>query len=76
MIDDIKHEVMVNFLFQQQCSSLWIGDGGGKLEGVVLKKSKGLYLACPQQLVETPFGQACAALNVQVRNFSNDLGRV
>jgi len=66
MIEDIKHEVMVNFLFQQQCSSLWIGDGGGELEGVLLRKGKGHYLSCPPQLIEAPFGLGCAALNVQV----------
>jgi hypothetical protein len=66
MIDEIKHEVMVNFLFQRQCSSLWIGDGCGELEGVMLRKTKGVYLSCPPQLIETVFGQACLALNVQV----------
>jgi hypothetical protein len=68
MIDEIKHEVMVNFLFQQQCSSLWIGDDSGELEGVLLRKSMGVYLSCPPQLVETLFGRACLALNVQVSN--------
>lgn len=65
-MDDIKHEVMVNYLFQQQCSSLWVGDGSGQVEGVMLRKSRGHYLSCPPQLVDSPFGQACAALNVQV----------
>ena len=66
MIDEIKHEVMVNFLFQKQCSSLWIGDGAGELEGVMLRKSKGVYLSCPPQLIDTTFGHVCIALNVQV----------
>lgn len=66
MIDEIKHEVMVNFLFQKQCSSLWIGDGGGVMEGVMLRKSKGVYLSCPAQLADTTFGRACIAMNVQV----------
>jgi hypothetical protein len=66
MMEDIKHEVMVNYLFQQQCSALWVGDGSGQFEGVMLRKSKGLYMSCPPQLVESPFGMACAALNVQV----------
>lgn len=66
MIDEIKHEVMVNFLYQKQCSALWIGDGGGECEGVMLRKSKGVYLACPPQLVNTVFGRACAGLGVQV----------
>ena len=66
MIDEIKHEVMVNFLFREQCSAMWVGDGGGELEGVMLRKSKGNYLSCPPQLIYTTFGQACVALNVQV----------
>jgi hypothetical protein len=67
MMDDIKHEVMVNYLFQQQCSALWVGDGSGLVEGVVLRKSRGNYLACPPQLAESPFAEACSALNIQVR---------
>jgi len=66
MMEDIKHEVMVNYLFQQQCSALWVGDGSGQLEGVMLRKAKGFYMSCPPQLVDSPFGLACAALNVQV----------
>ncbi|KAH0239210.1 hypothetical protein KCU71_g24255, partial [Aureobasidium melanogenum] len=30
-MDDIKHEVMVNYLFQQQCARLWVGDGSGEV---------------------------------------------
>lgn len=65
MMDDIKHEVMVNYLFQQQCSALWVGDGSGNLEGVMLRKARNFYMSCPPQLVDSPFGMACAALNVQ-----------
>lgn len=64
--EDIKHEVMVNYLFQQQCSSMWVGDGSGQVEGVMLRRSRGNYISCPPQLVESPFGNACEALNVQV----------
>lgn len=66
MLDEIKHEVMVNYLYQQQCSQLWVSDGSGEIEGVLLRKSRGQYMACPPQLVHSPFAQACAALNVQV----------
>jgi len=65
-IDDIKHEVMVNYLYQQQCSHLWVSDGSGELEGVLLRKSRGSYMACPPQLVQSAFAAACNALNVQV----------
>jgi len=65
-LDDIKHEVMVNYLYQQQCSHLWVSDGSGEIEGVLLRKSKNTYMACPPQLGSTPFAAACAALNVRV----------
>lgn len=65
-IDDIKHEVMVNYLYQQQCSHLWVSDGSGEGEGVVLRKARNHYLACPPQLANSSFAIACAELNVQV----------
>jgi hypothetical protein len=65
-LDDIKHEVMVNYLYQQQCSHLWVSDGSGEIEGVLLRKSKNTYMACPPQLGSSPLAAACAGLNVQV----------
>lgn len=64
-LDDIKHEVMVNYLYQQQCSHLWVSDGSGEIEGVLLRKSRNTYMACPPQLGSSAFAAACAALNVQ-----------
>lgn len=58
---------MVNYLYQQQCSHLWVSDGSGEIEGVLLRKTRGQYMACPPQLGSSPFAIACAALNVQVR---------
>ncbi len=71
MVDEIKHEVMVNYLHQQQCGHMWVADGSGQLEGVVLKKYRGEYLACPPELVHSEFGMACQALNVQVSHPSS-----
>jgi hypothetical protein len=65
-MEEIKHEVMVNYLFQQQCGRLWVGDGSGELEGVLLRKSRGNYMACPPQLANSAFAYHCAQLNVQV----------
>lgn len=69
MLDEIKHEVMVNYLYQQQCSQLWVSDGSGEIEGVLLRKARGHYMACPPQLINSPFAMACCALNVQVCQF-------
>lgn len=68
-VDDIKHEVMVNYLYQQQCSRLWVSDGSGEVEGVLLRKVRGQYLACPPQLADSPFAMACTTLNVPVGTF-------
>lgn len=68
-VDEIKHEVMVNYLHQQQCSNMWVEDSiSGKIEGVLLRKSKGQYMACPPPLVGSDFANACAQLNCQVSN--------
>ena len=72
-VDDIKHEVMCNYLYQQQCSHLWVSDGSGELEGVLLRKSRNEYMACPPQLVTSVFAQAMATLNCQVSLLSPGL---
>ena len=65
-IDEIKHEVMVNYLHQQQCSSLWVHDNSGEMEGVLLRKSRNNYMACPPALVNSRFAQAVSILNAPV----------
>src|SRR5688572_12683344 len=71
MIDDIKHEVMVSYLYQQQSSQLWVnpnqapGESNGN-EGVLLRKSKGHYMACPPSLSNSLLAEACSVLNVHV----------
>lgn len=66
VLNGIKHEVMVNYLYQQQCARLWVSDGNGDSEGVILRKTRTQYLACPPQLAYTPFARAMASLGVQV----------
>jgi hypothetical protein len=65
-LDEIKHEVLVNYLYQQQCSRLWVSDGSGEVEGVLLRKARNQYLACPPALTGSVFAMVCAELNVQV----------
>lgn len=64
MMEDIRHEVMVNYLFQQQCSSMWVGSGSGESEGVLVRKSKNRYLACPANLIQSQFAGGVMALNL------------
>lgn len=68
--DEIKYEVILNHLFQRQCSSLWIDDISGFSEGTVVRKSKGVYMCCPPALEHSPFTEAMCALNVQVSHLS------
>lgn len=70
-LDDIKHEVMVNYLYQQQCSRLWVSDGNGVLEGVVVRKTADHYMSCPPELATSPFALSMAALGVQVSSLSS-----
>ena len=65
-INDIKCEVMVNWLHSQQEEKLWTA--GEEEEGVVLKKSRGMYTCSPADLADDQAGffQAVQTLNVRV----------
>ncbi|KAF2708210.1 hypothetical protein K504DRAFT_434457 [Pleomassaria siparia CBS 279.74] len=66
LMGDIKYEVMVNHLFQQQSLKLWIRDVSGGMEGVMIRKSRGNYFACPPALAHSAFAYYCSLLNVHV----------
>lgn len=67
---DIRHEVMLNFLYQKQCSSLWIDPASEmQCEGTVLRKARGQYIACPPSILDSAFAAGCTALNLQVSNY-------
>ena len=70
-IRDIKADVMINWLHQQQLEKMW--GNGGQSEGVVLKKSRDNYTCCPPELAnyQGDFFDAVRALNVRVRNLFN-----
>lgn len=67
-IRDMKCDVMVNWLYQQQMEMLWTA--GGPDEGVLLKKARGEYACCPADMAEMDqelgFYQAIEMLNVRV----------
>lgn len=67
LIDEIKHQVVINHLYQQQCGSLWIRDVVQDIEGVMIRKRKGEYLYKPPGLEGSSFADAMAMLNVQVK---------
>lgn len=61
-LTNLKHEVMVNYLYQKQATKMWIGYQD--VEGAILRRGKGDYIACPPQLLNTPFAQACREMNL------------
>lgn len=65
-INEMKADVVVNWLHQQQMERLWTSGAGD--EGVVLKKSKGSYTCCPSYIINEPQGffEAIQAINVRV----------
>lgn len=65
-VDEIKHQVMLNRLYQQQRSQLWINDLSGQAEGVMLRKDRNNYMFSPPSLAHSAFAHAMKLLNVQV----------
>lgn len=63
-MEELRHEIIANYLFQQQCAIMWIGDGSGETEGVLVRKSRANYLACPPDLILSSFAQSVVALNL------------
>jgi hypothetical protein len=66
-LTDIKCDVMVNWLQQQQLENMW--SGGGPNEGVILKKRAHEFVSSPSTLSEESGGyfDAIRLLNVKVR---------
>ncbi|PQE05755.1 glycosyltransferase family 2 protein [Rutstroemia sp. NJR-2017a BVV2] len=62
---DIKSDVMVSYLHQQQLEKMWASGAAG--EGVILKKSKGNFTCFPTQLETDPGGlfEAVKLMNVK-----------
>lgn len=70
---DIKTDVMVNWLHQQQMERLWSSEFPG--EGVVLKKARGSFACSPPKLRSEAFYDNVVAMNVRVNiDFSLSFG--
>ena len=65
-IVDLKVEMMCNWLNQQQLEKMW--SSGRADEGVLLKKYRGDYVACPEDLRNKEGGifEAVSRMNVRV----------
>ncbi|OMP82842.1 Glucans biosynthesis glucosyltransferase H [Diplodia seriata] len=64
-IHDIRHDIIINHLYEKQVGARWIQDFSGEVEGVMLKKARGEYMTFPENLVESNLAQSIATLNVQ-----------
>ncbi|KAF8865138.1 hypothetical protein BDZ45DRAFT_684657 [Acephala macrosclerotiorum] len=60
---DIKNDVMVNWLHQQQLEKLWAMENGS--EGVILKKGRGDFACSPAVLRHNVFYSQVVAMNVR-----------
>jgi hypothetical protein len=65
-LDVVKHQVMVNYLYQQQGNNGWRSNDESLSQGILLRLSKDSYLTHPPQLAESALAQALKNLNVQV----------
>ena len=66
-MSDTRCEIMVSWLHQQQIEKTWF-DSRAKDQGVVIKRSKGDYVSCPENVADEPdgFRRAIEILNVRV----------
>ncbi|KAH0556981.1 hypothetical protein GP486_005230 [Trichoglossum hirsutum] len=65
-VAEIKADVFVNWLYQEQLANLWANRASG--EGIVLKKKRGVYSCCPPELRchEGGLFKAVESMNVSV----------
>lgn len=52
-------------MYQQQASKLWIDEREDLEQGILIRKSRGTYVAAPPDLAYSRFAANCSALNVQ-----------
>jgi hypothetical protein len=73
-INDMRAEIMCNYLHQQQLKKMW--SNGGREEGVLLKKSRREYTSCPSdlQLRRNGLFDAVKRLNVRVCGWAQPSG--
>lgn len=64
--EDIKHDVMCNYIAQQQRTNQWIDEHSGTYQGVMIRKRLGVYSAAPRALAASHFAHKCTQLNLQV----------
>lgn len=64
--DEVQRDIILSYLFQKQCISMWIQDLAGSSEGVVLKHARNEFLTMPLTLKGSPYHKAIISLNAKV----------
>jgi hypothetical protein len=64
--DAVKHQVMINYLYQQQSNNGWRSSNENQPQGIILRLSKDNYLSHPLQFAESTLAEALMNLNAQV----------
>lgn len=62
---DLKMDIMCHWLHHQQVEKMWSTNAEG--EGVMLKRAKGDYACCPEDLRSNPDGVFEAVLKLNVK---------
>jgi hypothetical protein len=65
--EETQRDIILSYLFQKQCLSMWIQDTAGATEGVILKQSRDTFLTMPVSLQGSLLHRAIIALNAKVR---------
>jgi hypothetical protein len=65
-INEIRHDMMVNWLYEQQLRAQY-ASGMDPFEGVVLKKSRGVFTCYPPQMAAIPDSLYPAVVQMNVR---------
>ena len=60
---------MLSVIIDATIGRLWLNDSGGDIEGVLLRKSRGIYTTCPPALADSVLADCCSRLNLQVCTF-------
>jgi hypothetical protein len=66
-INDIRSDIMVNWLYEQQLRNQYISGAQDAFEGVVLKKARGTFTCCPPQMAAIPDSLFAVVARMNVR---------
>jgi len=63
-VEQVRHEIMCNYMWQQQQSNLWIDNREELEQGIMLRRSRGTYVSAPPDLAYSQFAENVSAMNL------------